>query len=163
MDRIEFLERLARVKILFVSLSAIPAECVRGRKDVSPYAMFLSLCAYRDVNFVRGRGVAPYLSFRDSHFKTVGWCRAAGVDYAACDTNAWERRRRFERFLRWNRCGYDDVLCLASEMEDCDMVQRAGLSACPSSAHSDIRGLADFVSEVHGRSGFVSDICRMFA
>lgn len=55
--------------------------------------------------------------------------------------------------------GWDAVLYVGNDVNDRDAMMRAGLSACPSDAHPDVLGLADWILPRPGGRGALRTLC----
>jgi len=69
-----------------------------------------------------------------------------------------------EGWLAAHDLGWDALLYVGNDINDRDAMLRAGLSACPSDAHPEILGIADWVLPYPGGRGAVRALCdRMLA
>lgn len=82
--------------------------------------------------------------------------RKLGVtDIYMGSSNKWES---FEDFCMKYGLMYDDVLYMGDDIPDYEIMQKAGLPACPSDAVTEIKQLARYISDKGGGMGCVRDV-----
>ena len=63
-----------------------------------------------------------------------------------------------EQYLKLHKIKQDEILCMGDDIPDHEMMQFAGLAACPADAVPEIRHIAKYISPHKGGEGCVRDV-----
>ncbi|MDO4762923.1 MAG: HAD hydrolase family protein [Flavobacteriaceae bacterium] len=64
----------------------------------------------------------------------------------------------FEDFKAKYGLKNEEILSMGDDIPDFDMIKLSGIGACPSNAVAEIKGIADYISPIHGGKGCVREI-----
>lgn len=73
-------------------------------------------------------------------------------------TGCADKMKTFDQFLSTNNLTEEQVLCMGDDIPDYPILQRAGVSACPSDAAVEIKETVDYISHFPGGRGCVRDV-----
>ncbi len=68
------------------------------------------------------------------------------------------KKEIFETFLKDKQLSPEQVLYVGDDIPDYDVMQLAGVSACPADAAEEIKSVADYISHKNGGCGCVRDV-----
>lgn len=64
----------------------------------------------------------------------------------------------YERYLKLRGLKDEEILYIGDDIPDYEVMQRAGVAACPSDAAKEICGISDYISHFPGGHGCVRDV-----
>ena len=84
--------------------------------------------------------------------------RMHALGVTQCYTGCGDKIKTFNEFLTKNGLSEEEVLCMGDDIPDYPILQRAGVSACPSDAAVEIKETVDYISHFPGGRGCVRDV-----
>ena len=84
--------------------------------------------------------------------------RMHALGVTQCYTGCGDKIKTFIEFLAKNGLREEEVLCMGDDIPDYPILQRAGVSACPSDAAVEIKETVDYISHFPGGRGCVRDV-----
>ncbi len=72
--------------------------------------------------------------------------------------NSRSKLDHFNIFLKKHNINKSDVLYMGDDIPDFEVMKEAGVAACPSDADSEIKQVADYISDKKGGEGCVRDV-----
>jgi 3-deoxy-D-manno-octulosonate 8-phosphate phosphatase (KDO 8-P phosphatase) len=67
----------------------------------------------------------------------------------------------WERLLAETGVAAEDAAFMGDDVNDLDVLQRAGLAACPADAHPDVKSRVRFVAPSPAGRGAARDLCEL--
>jgi 3-deoxy-D-manno-octulosonate 8-phosphate phosphatase (KDO 8-P phosphatase) len=72
--------------------------------------------------------------------------------------NSRSKLGHFNTFLKKHKLNKSDVLFMGDDIPDFEVMKEAGVPVCPSDADSEIKQVADYISDKRGGEGCVRDV-----
>jgi 3-deoxy-D-manno-octulosonate 8-phosphate phosphatase (KDO 8-P phosphatase) len=69
-----------------------------------------------------------------------------------------DKKQFLETYLKKNKLNWDELLYMADDLPDLEVMKHSGVSACPSDAVMEIRDIADYISPINGGFGCVREV-----
>jgi len=69
-----------------------------------------------------------------------------------------DKRLFLETFMKENKLNWDELLYMADDLPDLEVMKHCGVSACPADAVMEIRDIAHYISPVNGGWGCVREV-----
>lgn len=84
--------------------------------------------------------------------------RLQGLGITDIYKNISNKTEIFESYLKENNINRENCLYMGDDIPDLEIMRTVGISACPKDATTDIREIADYISDYYGGKGCVRDV-----
>jgi len=102
-----------------------------------------------EVAILSGRNSAPVL------------VRAKELGIEKVIQSAYDKLPAFDKFLSESGCQADEVAYIGDDFHDLPVLKRAGFSACPADAVSEVKKSVDYVCRSKGGNGVIREVAEM--
>ena len=68
------------------------------------------------------------------------------------------KKRKLEEYMRHHKLNWEEILFMGDDIPDFAVMKKAGISAAPSDAASEIKHIAKYISPCNGGEGCVRDV-----
>jgi YrbI family 3-deoxy-D-manno-octulosonate 8-phosphate phosphatase len=65
-----------------------------------------------------------------------------------------------KQFPQENNLSFDEIAYIGDDMNDLEVIQHAGVTACPADAVNEIKGNVDYIADNQGGFGAFRDFCE---
>jgi len=108
---------------------------------------------------LRARGITSAIVTREDSPIVAARARKMGVEHVHVAVQ--DKQALIEELIARLGLSWEQVACVGDDMNDLGMVQRAGFSACPADASSEVARHAAYVCRKAGGHGAVREVCDL--
>ncbi len=108
---------------------------------------------------LRELDIIPMIVTRENSAIVMARAKKLGIEHVFI--NVQDKESTIDKFLHEQNCTWEQVAAIGDDLNDRDVLQRAGISACPSDAADEIKKSVHYVCSKAGGEGAVREFCDL--